>query len=375
MSAAPDEGKTFTAINLAIAIAADKDATALLVDLDLRNPRLHKRFGFEPTAGVEDCLRGEATLADTLVSPEGYPNLCCCPPGRPVEHSSELITSASARAFFSEIKQRYANRIVIFDLPPVLGSDDALAFAPQVDSALMVVGDNLTKRDELDRSFELMREIPVMGTVLNGSRNERSAGYAYVLGSAHDVREVLRLPREAFRAHARPAFPVPRAAPPARPAAAGVRARQRGAFLLITGEVGSGKTTLIRHLLGRLDKDLTVGLISNTSRDSGRLLQWVCSAFGLDVAGKDDVALYHPFIDFVVEEYARGRRVLLIVDEAQNLGRNRLEELRVLSNVNVDKHLVLQTVLVGQPELRDMMRTPQLRQFAQRIGADYHIGR
>ena len=148
----------------------------------------------------------------------------------------------------------------------------------------------------------------------------------------------------------------------------------QAAFLLITGEVGAGKTTLIRYLLGRLAKDLTVGLISNTSRDSGRLLQWVCSAYGIDISGKDDVALYNSFIAFAIGEYASGRRVVLIVDEAQNLGRARLEELRVLSNVNVDKYLVLQTILVGQPELRDMMRTPQLRQFAQRIGADYHIG-
>ena len=101
----------------------------------------------------------------------------------------------------------------------------------------------------------------------------------------------------------------------------------------------------------------------------------MCSAYGLDATGKDDVALYNAFIDFVIEEYASGRRVVLIVDEAQNLGRGRLEELRVLSNINVDKHLLVQIVLVGQPELRDMMRMPQLRQFAQRIGADYHIGR
>jgi general secretion pathway protein A len=146
-------------------------------------------------------------------------------------------------------------------------------------------------------------------------------------------------------------------------------------FLLVTGEVGAGKTTLIRYLLGRLDADLTVGLISNTSRDSGRVQQWVCSAYGLDATGNDDVALYNSFIDFAIEEYASGRRVVLIVDEAQNLGRNKLEELRVLSNVNVDKHLVLQTILVGQPELRDIMRSPQMQQFAQRIGVDYHIGR
>ena len=179
MSSAPDEGKTFVAINLAIAIAADPDARALLVDLDLRAPRLHKRFGFEPTVGVEDCLRGEAAVDDALVSPEGYPGLLLLPARQAVEHSSELLMSARAREIFRDLKQRHANRIVIFDLPPVLGSDDALAFAPQVDAALVVIGDNRTKREELLRCFELMREIPVVGTVLNGSRGERSAAYAY----------------------------------------------------------------------------------------------------------------------------------------------------------------------------------------------------
>lgn len=179
MSSAPDEGKTFTAINLAIAISAGHDASVLLVDLDLRFPRLYRRFGFEPTVGVEDCLRGDAVLADAMLNIEGYPGLTLLPARQAVEHSSELITSARAREIFRDLKQRDANRIVIFDLPPVLGSDDALAFAPQVDAALFVVGDNVTKRDELVRCFELMSEIPVLGTVLNGSRTESSAAYAY----------------------------------------------------------------------------------------------------------------------------------------------------------------------------------------------------
>lgn len=144
---------------------------------------------------------------------------------------------------------------------------------------------------------------------------------------------------------------------------------------IVTGFLGAGKTTLIRHLLGRLTQNVTVGLMSNTVLDNGKVLRWVCAAFGIKPADNDDVTLYDAFIDFVIEEYASGRRVVLIVDEVQNLGRVRLEELRVLSNVNVDKHLVLQTILVGQPELRDMMKMPQLRQFAQRVGADYHIGR
>ena len=145
-------------------------------------------------------------------------------------------------------------------------------------------------------------------------------------------------------------------------------------FLLITGEIGSGKTTLIRCLLDRLDKSLVVGLVSHTSRGSGRLLQWVCLSFGLDVKGKEDVELYDDLVHFLIDVYAQGKRAVLIVDEAQNLGSGRLEDLRLLSNLNSDQDFLLQMVIVGQPELRDLMRSPQLRQLAQRVGADYHIG-
>jgi type II secretory pathway predicted ATPase ExeA len=144
-------------------------------------------------------------------------------------------------------------------------------------------------------------------------------------------------------------------------------------FFLLTGEVGSGKTLLIRQLLSRIDTATTVGLISNTNRNLGRLLQWVSMAFDLPYRGKDDAELYEQFADFLIAEYAAGRRVLLIVDEAQNLDAPMLEEVRVLSNVNVDQHLVLQTLLVGQPELRATLQRRDLRQLAQRIGIDYHL--
>jgi len=146
------------------------------------------------------------------------------------------------------------------------------------------------------------------------------------------------------------------------------------AFCLITGEVGSGKTTVIRHLLKTVEQTVTVGLVSNTSADFGRLLQWVCLSFGMEYRGKDDVELYEQFTKFLIGEYSAGRKVVLIVDEAQNLGTARLEELRVLSNINADKHLLLQTILVGQPELRTLIQAPNMLQLAQRISADCHIG-
>src|SRR5262249_10464288 len=144
-------------------------------------------------------------------------------------------------------------------------------------------------------------------------------------------------------------------------------------FFLLTGEVGSGKTLLIRKLLLQLGGDTTVGLIANTNKHFGRLMQWVSLAFGLPYKEKGDTELYEQFSDFLIAEYAAGRRVLLIVDEAQNLDLLMLEELRVLSNLNADKNLVLQTLLVGQPELRETLARRDLRQFAQRISIDYHL--
>lgn len=144
-------------------------------------------------------------------------------------------------------------------------------------------------------------------------------------------------------------------------------------IIVISGEIGAGKTTLIRHLLGKIDATSTVGLISNTHRSFGSLIQWVTMAFGLEHEGVDKVTLYSRFVDFLIREYAAGKRTVLIVDEAQNMDGETLEELRVISNINADKHLVLQVILVGQPELRRTLRQPHLEQFAQRISVDYHL--
>lgn len=143
-------------------------------------------------------------------------------------------------------------------------------------------------------------------------------------------------------------------------------------FTVVTGEVGCGKTTLVRHLLNTLGRDITVGLLSNTQ--GGELLQWVLLAFGLDYRSKERVALYETFLKFIIGEYARNRRTVLIIDEAQNLGAEALEELRLLSNVNADKDQVLQLILVGQPELRAILSRPALVQFAQRVAVDYFLG-
>lgn len=144
-------------------------------------------------------------------------------------------------------------------------------------------------------------------------------------------------------------------------------------FALVTGRVGCGKTTVVRSVLARASQEFTVGLISNTHGGFGSLLPWIVRAIGMKSIPRSESELFDAFVDFLVDEYAAGRRVVLIIDEAQNLSVAALEELRVLSNVNTGKDLLLQTFLIGQPELRATLAQPNLRQFAQRIAIEYHM--
>jgi general secretion pathway protein A len=143
-------------------------------------------------------------------------------------------------------------------------------------------------------------------------------------------------------------------------------------FTVITGEIGSGKTTLLRYLLRRLDPRVVVGLMASTPQGHAGLLQWVMMS--LNQPYEDTYPrMFSKFQQFLHDQYANGRRTILIVDEAQNLGTDALEELRMLSNINADKHQPLQLILVGQPQLKDLLRTPQLLQFAQRVSSDFHL--
>jgi type II secretory pathway predicted ATPase ExeA len=143
---------------------------------------------------------------------------------------------------------------------------------------------------------------------------------------------------------------------------------------LITGEVGSGKTTILHHLLKKIDTGIRIGLVSNAQGPRGELLRWVLMALDQKTGPEDTyVDLFEKFQLYLIDEYARGNRVVIIFDEAQNLGREALEELRMFTNINSNKDELLQLGLVGQPELRDMVRRPDLRQFAQRVVANFHL--
>ena len=149
----------------------------------------------------------------------------------------------------------------------------------------------------------------------------------------------------------------------------------RQGFTVITGEIGAGKTTLINRLLEDIDEDVTVGLLNFTDPGAGELNEWIAMSFGLDYAGKSRVELYEDFISFLISQYAQGKYTVLIVDEAQNLVIKGLEKIRMLSNVNADKEHLLHLILVGQPQLRDLLRAPDLEQFVQRVSVSYHLDR
>lgn len=142
---------------------------------------------------------------------------------------------------------------------------------------------------------------------------------------------------------------------------------------VITGEVGCGKTTLIHWLLNQLSDTHTIALLSNIQAGRGDLLSWVLMGFGEPYAGKSHVEMFSQLQNFFIREYARGKRVVLIIDEAQNLSIDMLEEIRMLSNINAGKDQLLQLILVGQPQLKDLLSRPDMLQLAQRIGSDFHL--
>ncbi len=148
----------------------------------------------------------------------------------------------------------------------------------------------------------------------------------------------------------------------------------RAPITLITGSVGCGKTTLLRQLLKQIESNAVVGLISNAQGGRGELIQWVLHSLGVEFdPSQSYVSQFQVLQDYLIKTYAEGKRVILIFDEAQNLSQDSLEELRMLTNINSNKDELIQLVLVGQEELREMIKKPELRQLAQRIAASFHL--
>jgi len=163
------EGKTLTALNLAASLAMEVDYTVLLVDANLRHPSLHEHLDLPSEPGLSDYLIEDTPLPELLVHPKGIDHLTILPGGRALLNSAEMLNSPKMSKLVDELKNRYAGRIVIFDLPPVLSTADAMAFAPYVDATLLVVEEGKTTRREVENAVDMLSSTNILGTVLNKS--------------------------------------------------------------------------------------------------------------------------------------------------------------------------------------------------------------
>jgi protein-tyrosine kinase len=171
------QGKTTTAINLAIALAQDVHTSVFLVDLDLPRPRVASYLGLKFDNGLSEYLTGEVEV-DKIIYESGIPRLAIIPNSKPMPHSSELLSSPRMAALLNTLATSAPRRITIFDMPPLLLADDVLAFAPNIDGVLLVATEGATSRSSLQSAKELLAEMNVVGVILNRS-SERSESYDY----------------------------------------------------------------------------------------------------------------------------------------------------------------------------------------------------
>jgi general secretion pathway protein A len=149
--------------------------------------------------------------------------------------------------------------------------------------------------------------------------------------------------------------------------------KEKKGFIVITGDIGAGKTTLCRALLNQFDETTKTAYIFNPSLTGRQLLEAILEDFGVPPEKKDKVVLFRQLNRFLLDELSRGHNVVLIIDEAQNMKHSLLEELRMLSNLETEKEKLFQIILVGQPELRDKLNSPQLVQLRQRVSVRFHL--
>ena len=181
-SPAQGAGKTLTAVNLAISLAHEVNHTVLLADLDLRRPRLHRCFVDHPGLGISEYLTDDVPLSEILFNP-GIDRLVVLPGHKRFANSSEMLVSPRMVHLAKELVTRYPERIVLYDMPPILACDDVMAFAPQIDAVLLVVEEGRTDAEDLQRTMGLLEHVNIVGTVLNKAEgSQRGYGYGYGYG-------------------------------------------------------------------------------------------------------------------------------------------------------------------------------------------------
>lgn len=178
-AARPGEGKTLTAINLAVAIAAERTQPVVLVDLDLRRPRVHRYLAITENnfTSIGDYLEGRTNSLDQLVVTLADQGLHCVLSGAPIDRSSDLLASPQGQAFLGDLADRLPDAILIFDLPPLLSTDDPQVAAPMLDAMLLVVAEGSTPREEIASAAKLLAEFNLLGVVLNKSVERSDKGY------------------------------------------------------------------------------------------------------------------------------------------------------------------------------------------------------
>jgi len=177
-SPAPEAGKTVVAINLAMSIAHQTNKTALLVDFDLRRPKIGAYLGISMEKSLNDFLDGTADIPEILVNPD-IPRLVVLATKNPVKRSAETLSSKKIADLIKELREYYESRIVIFDMPPVLVTDDAIALIPQIDCVLMVVANGMSTKSEIEGSLRHIPATKLIGTILNKSETEKLDYYYY----------------------------------------------------------------------------------------------------------------------------------------------------------------------------------------------------
>jgi capsular exopolysaccharide synthesis family protein len=180
-------GKTLTAINLAISLAMEVTHTVQLVDLDLRKPSVHRHFNYTPEVGLGDYLKRDVPIQQIMFTPS-IERLVVLPGREAIQNSSEMLRSPKMVALVNELKHRYPDRLVVFDLPPILAADDALAFSPYTDAMLLVAEAGGTSQEDLQKSLDVLKGAPVIGTVLNKAHMARGT-YGYY-SQAHGLQPV-----------------------------------------------------------------------------------------------------------------------------------------------------------------------------------------
>ncbi len=170
------EGKTLTAINLAMALAQDVNTWVYLIDLDLQRPQVSSYLGLDVERGLSEYLTGEASF-DNIIYDIGMERLAVIPTTRPFQQSSEYLTSPRMNELLHSLERETPRRILVFDMPPLLASDDVLAFAPQIDAMLLVVSEGVTGRNLLRGAQEILSEMNLLGVVLNRSRERNDSAY------------------------------------------------------------------------------------------------------------------------------------------------------------------------------------------------------